>query len=128
MARKPTGNHNGRPPISIDWKQFDGFCKIQCSLAEIASFFNCSEKTIERKVQEHYGVGFAEYFSKKRIGGLISLRRNLFKQSEKSAAVAIFLAKNWLGMKDEQVRKHNVSNPIVLKVVYDNGNNKQKKD
>jgi len=100
--------HNGgRPKINIDYKQLEGFCLIQCSLAEIATFFNCSEDTIERRVKEHFGVSFAEYFSKKRIGGLISLRRNLFKLSEKNAAVAIFLAKNWLGMAD----KTEIANP-----------------
>lgn len=97
-----TNGNGGRPKLIIDWKQFEGFCLIQCTLAEIASFFNCSERTIERKVREHYGVSFVEYFSKKRIGGLISLRRNLFKLSERNAAVAIFLAKNWLGMADKQ--------------------------
>lgn len=92
---------NGRPKIDIDFKQLEGFCLIQCSLSEIATFFNCSEDTIERRVKEHFGVTFADYFAKKRIGGLISLRRNLFKLSEKNAAVAIFLAKNWLGMADK---------------------------
>lgn len=105
--------HNGgRPKINIDYKQLEGFCLIQCSLVEIATFFNCSVDTIERRVKEHYGVSFAEFFSKKRIGGLISLRRNLFKLSEKNAAVAIFLAKNWLGMADKQEIEHsgNISN------------------
>ena len=99
---------NGRPKINIDYKQLEGFCLIQCSLAEIATFFNCSEDTIERRVKEHFGITFAEYFGKKRIGGLISLRRNLFKLSEKNAAVAIFLSKNWLGMSDKQEIEQNV--------------------
>ncbi len=97
---------NGRPKINIDYKQLEGFCLIQCSLVEIAAFFNCSEDTIERRVKEHYGISFAEFFAKKRIGGLISLRRNLFKLSEKQPAVAIFLAKNWLGMSDKQEIQH----------------------
>jgi len=102
-------NKNGRPKINIDFKQLEGFCRIQCSLVEIAAFFNCSEDTIERRVKEHYQMTFAEFFAKKRIGGLISLRRNLFKLSEKNAAVAIFLAKNWLGMADKQEVKHSGS-------------------
>ena len=92
----------GRPKIPIDWKQFDQLCFIQCSLNEIAFFFGCSIDTIEKRVKVERGVTFSEYFGKKRVGGLISLRRNLFKQSEKSAAVAIFLAKNWLGLRDNQ--------------------------
>jgi len=92
----------GRPKLNIDWKLFDGFCQMQCTLREIAAYFNCSEDTIERRVKKEYGQTFAEYFSKKRIGGLITLRRNMFKMSETNPAVAIFLAKNWLGMKDKQ--------------------------
>jgi len=112
---------NGRPKINIDYKQLEGFCLIQCSLAEIATFFNCSEDTIERRVKEHFGITFAEYFSKKRIGGLISLRRMQFKLAEKSPAMAIFLGKNYLGQSDKQEIEHSGSeNPIVIKVVYDN--------
>ena len=101
-----TNNRGHRHRIEIDFKQFDGFCMIQCSLTEIAAFFNCSEDTIERRVKEEYGITFAEYFSKKRVAGLVSLRRNLFKMSEKQPAVAIFLAKNWLGMSDKQEVEH----------------------
>ena len=97
-----TNNRGHRTRIEIDFKQLDRFCMIQCSLAEIAAFFKCSEDTIERRVREHFGITFAEYFGKKRVSGLLSLRRNLFKMSEKQPAVAIFLAKNWLGMADKQ--------------------------
>lgn len=96
----------GRPKLEIDWKLFDGFCQMQCTLWEIATYFNCSEDTIERRVKEQYKVNFAEYFAKKRIAGLMSLRRNLFNMSWKNPAVAIFLAKNWLGMSDKQDIEH----------------------
>lgn len=97
-----------RPKIEIDWKLVDGFCQMQCTLREIATYFNCSEDTIERRVREQFGICFADYFGKKRIAGLMSLRRNLFKQSEKNVAAAIFLAKNWLGMSDKQEIQQNV--------------------
>ena len=100
-------NHNGgRPKIIIDWKQFEAYCAIQCTLREIADYFNCSEDTIERKVKEHYACGFSEIFRRKRQKGLMSLRANLFKLSEKQGNVAIFLAKNWLGMSDKQEIEH----------------------
>jgi len=101
-----SANRGHRKRIELDWKQFEGFCMIQCTLTEIAAFFCCSEDTVETRVKEHYGVSFSEVFAKKRIGGLVSLRRNLFKLSEKNAAVAIFLAKNWLGMADKQEFEH----------------------
>lgn len=110
-----------RRKIEIDYKELEKLCHIQCSELEIADWFHCSVDTIERRVKEQFGVSFAEYFSKKRVGGLVSLRRNLFKLSEKNAAVAIFLAKNWLGMKDSHELESG-EKPFTLKVIYDNGN------
>jgi len=101
-------NGGGRHKIIIDWKQFEAYCAIQCTLREIADYFNCSQMTIERKVKEHYGCGFVDIFKRKRQKGLMSLRANLFKLSEKQGNVAIFLAKNWLGMVDKQ----EIANPI----------------
>ncbi|MCJ7829332.1 MAG: AraC family transcriptional regulator [Dehalococcoidia bacterium] len=95
-----TANRGHRGKIEIDWKQLEAFCMIQCSLEEIAMFFGCSQGTIEKRVREQYGISFHEFFTQKRVGGLVSLRRNLFRLSERNAAVAIFLAKNWLHMKD----------------------------
>jgi hypothetical protein len=46
-------------------------------------------------------MNFQEYFKKTGLMGLkIRLRRNQFKLSEKNAAMAIFLGKNYLGQKD----------------------------
>lgn len=114
-------NHNGgRPKINIDWKQFEAYCAIQCTLREIADYFNCSEMTIERKVKEHYNCCFVDIFKRKRQKGLMSLRANLFKLSEKQGNVAIFLAKNWLGMKDTQELVGADGSEIILRVKYDN--------
>lgn len=95
-----------RGKINIDWKQFEAYCAIQCTLREIADYFNCSQMTIERKVKEHYNCCFVDIFKRKRQKGLMSLRANLFKLSEKQGNVAIFLAKNWLGLSDKQEIEH----------------------
>ena len=101
-----------RQKINIDWKRFEAYCAMQCTLREIADYFNCSEMTIERKVKEHYNCCFVDIFKRKRQKGLMSLRANLFKLSEKQGNVAIFLAKNWLGMADKQEIEHsgNINN------------------
>lgn len=111
MAR-PNNKNGGRPKIKIDWKEFDQLCFMQCTLQEIAEWFHCSIDTLERRLREEKQATFAVYFEKKRVGGKIALRRNLMKMSEKNAAVAIFLAKNWLGMADKQEIEHsgNISN------------------
>ena len=45
---------------------------------------------------------FADVFAQKRVKGLISLRRAQFALAEKSAPMAIFLGKNYLGQTDRQ--------------------------
>lgn len=102
-----------RPRIEIDFKQFERLCGLQCTLAEVAGFFNCSEDTIERRVLEHYGEGFADVFAKKRGAGKISLRRWQMQLAEKgNAAMLIFLGKNYLGQRD--IQEIDTNRPITL--------------
>lgn len=90
----------GRPKIVIDEKLFKKLCGLFCTKEEIAGVFECSEDTIERWCKRTYHMNFAEVYQKESAKGKMSLRRNQFKLSEKSAAMAIFLGKNYLGQKD----------------------------
>ena len=95
------GAHMARPRKEIDGEQFKKLCAIQCTLAEIAGWFDCSEDTIERWCKRTFGKGFADTFKTHSQSGKISLRRYQFKLAEKNAAMAIFLGKQYLGQKDE---------------------------
>lgn len=90
-----------RPRIKIDQANFEKLCSLQCTLAEISVFFDCSEDTIERWCKRTYHIGFAEVFSKKRNLGKIALRRSQFRLAEKNATMAIFLGKQYLGQREE---------------------------
>ena len=90
----------GRPKKEIDKKIFENICGLQCTLEEIAGVFDCSVDTIERWCKREYGETFAEVYKKHSAKGKTSLRRIQFKLAEKSAAMAIFLGKNYLGQKD----------------------------
>ena len=90
----------GRPQKEIDKKIFENLCGLQCTLEEIAGVFDCSVDTIERWCKREYGETFAETYKKHSAKGKMSLRRTQFKLAEKSAAMAIFLGKNYLGQKD----------------------------
>lgn len=90
----------GRPQKEIDKKIFENLCGLQCTLEEIAGVFDCSADTIERWCKREYGETFAETYKKHSAKGKMSLRRTQFKLAEKSAAMAIFLGKNYLGQKD----------------------------
>ena len=96
------GKTMGRRRKIIDWVDFEKLCFLQCSLNEMCEWLGVTDKTLERACREHYGETFSVVFEKKRVGGLISLRRSLFKQAETIPASAIFLAKNLLGMSDRQ--------------------------
>lgn len=94
--KKPTG----RPRKEISKTEFEKLCGLQCTLDEIAGFFDCSADTIENWSKREYGVTFSEIYKKLSYGGKLTLRRNMLRLSEKNATMAIFLAKNWLQMSD----------------------------
>lgn len=90
-----------RPRIEISQKEFEKLCGLQCTLGEIAAWFGCSDDTIERWCQRTYKQDFAEVFAAKRGLGKISLRRMQWQLAQKSAIMAIFLGKNYLGQSDQ---------------------------
>lgn len=97
----------GRPKKEFDIKAFVDLVGLGCSQEEICWFFRdengkpANIDTLSRWCKRTFGSNFQEYF--RQNGGMamkIKLRRNQFKLSEKSAAMAIFLGKNYLGQKD----------------------------
>ena len=89
-----------RPRKEIDKRDFESLCALQCTKEEICGFFDVSDKTLENWCKRTYSEGFSEVFKKKRGKGKISLRRAQFRLAEKSASMAIWLGKQWLGQKD----------------------------
>lgn len=100
MKEVDTPKKMGRPRKEINDTEFEKLCGLQCTLEEIAGFFDCSPDTIENWCKREYGYTFSDIYKKFSYGGKLTLRRNMLKLSEKSAVMAIFLAKNWLGMTD----------------------------
>lgn len=91
----------GRPRKEIDKKQFENLCALQCTQEEICDWFNVSDKTLNGWCRRSYGKTFSEIFRQKRGSGKISLRRMQWHLAEKSAAMAIFLGKQYLGQREE---------------------------
>src|SRR5437762_4088837 len=88
----------GRKAIRIDLVELEKLCVLQCTDAEVASFFKVSTRTIERRKKHS---AFGEAMERGRASGRLSVRRMLFGQAVKgNVAAAIFLAKNLLGYKD----------------------------
>ena len=96
----------GRPPIEIDWEEFEALCAIQATLREMAIVFGCSEDTIQRAVKKHYKENFSVVFGEKRLRRFVSLRRRIWQSAlNGNVTLLIFLAKQYLGMADQVVVK-----------------------
>lgn len=89
-----------RPRKEIDKAAFEKLCGLQCTKDEFCGFFDVTDKTLESWCRRTYKAGFSEVFREKRGAGKISLRRNQFELSKKSAAMAIWLGKQYLGQRD----------------------------
>lgn len=110
MAKKA-----GRPKTQIDWDEFDKLCQLQCTQKEIASWFNCTDDTIQNRCKAEKGVDFSEYYAQKAEGGKISLRRIQFQLAHKNVAMAIWLGKQWLGQSEKQhVVNENINHDAVV--------------
>lgn len=91
----------GRKKINIDVETFEKLCKMQCTETEICGWFSCSDETLNSWCKRNYGRTFQQIYAEKRESGKISLRRTQWKLAESSAAMAIFLGKNYLGQTDD---------------------------
>lgn len=96
----------GRPKTNIDKSNFEKLCQMQCTLEEIAGFFDCCDDTINNWCKEVYDDNFSGVYKKKSMAGRISLRRNQFKIAENNASMAIFLGKQYLGQRDNIEVEH----------------------
>jgi hypothetical protein len=89
--------------------EFEKLCSLQCTYNEICDWFDIDDKTLNEWCRSTYGTTFSEVFKIKRGTGQISLRRTQWKLAEKSAAMAIFLGKQYLGQTDKVETSGNVS-------------------
>lgn len=100
----------GRPRKEIDWDDFDRLALIQCTLREIAAWFDVSEDTIEARVKETHGVTFAEHLAQRSCKGKVSLRRKQYQAAMGgNTALLIFLGKQWLGQSDKMETRSEIT-------------------
>lgn len=101
-----------RPLKEINQKAFENLCGLLCTQEEICGFFDVTDKTLSSWCRRTYGKSFSEIYRIKSVQGKISLRRYQLQLAQKSAAMAIFLGKNWLGQKDAPVEVTHTASPI----------------
>lgn len=108
-------NKGGRPPKEIDQNQFENLCQMQCTNDEICAWFNVTDKTLSNWCKRTYGKSFSDVYTEKRKLGHISLRRAQFQLAKKSAAMGIWLGKQYLGQKD--VIEQNVNSASQIEII-----------
>ena len=91
-----------RPRKTIDKKQFENLCALQCTEVEICGWFDVCTETLNSWCKREYGgLCFSEVYAQKRGKGRISLRRQQFQLAEKgNASMLIWLGKQYLGQRD----------------------------
>jgi len=97
----------GRPKKEFDKKTFQDLVGLGCTQEEICWFFrdetgkSANIDTLTRWCKREFDMTFQEYFRQNGCMALkIQLRRNQMNLSKSSAAMAIFLGKNYLGQRD----------------------------
>lgn len=112
-------NRGGRPRVEIDYHQLDKLCAMHCTGEECASILDINYDTLNSALKRDEHGGFSEYYTKKSALGKASLRRTQFKVAESgSAAMLIWLGKQWLGQKEpERIEPVSSSTPISISIV-----------
>ena len=110
-------DYMGRPKKEIDQRQFENLCGLQCTLEEICGWFDVCSDTLETWCKRTYKRSFSEVFAQKRGAGKISLRRSQWRLAEKNANMAIWLGKQYLGQKDQEVQEYVAVHPLVSDLV-----------
>ena len=92
----------GRPAKVIDKNQFENLCALQCTRDEVCSWFDVTDKTLDRWCKKEYGASFSVVFKQKRGKGVISVRRALYQNATQrnNVKAQIFWLKNHGGMSD----------------------------
>ena len=93
MATKPK-NKIGRPKTQIDLEQAEKLGMLQCTLKECSAWFNVPPSTLAGHKE------FRKAYEKGLENGKQSLRRKQWHLADKSATMAIWLGKQYLGQSD----------------------------
>lgn len=113
----------GRPQIPFDWDLVDGLLALNASEDYVAErlliqsgepvndlTLKAKIRTMQRRIRLRWDMTFVEYRKKKLEGRNLKLAQLQLKAAEKgSAAMLIWLGKQWLGQADKS--KHELSGP-----------------
>lgn len=101
----------GRPKKTINPDDVESLAGINCTVAEIAAYFDVDKRTIERR--------FMPQIIKGRENGRSSLRRLMYaKAKEGNVVMMIWLSKQMLGYSDKVEEKTTIKETQVVQVQW----------
>jgi hypothetical protein len=93
----------GRPQVKIDLAQLEKLCAMMYTDSDLARFFRCSVRTIERR---KCVPDFLEAMERGRAKAKVALRRAQWKAAmEGDVRMLIFLGKQYLGQTEKGMRE-----------------------
>lgn len=102
-----------QPDIVLEELMF--FIKVQGTEEEIAGHYLISVETLNKRLKEHFGLGFLELKNQCQAGGKLGLRVNQYNQSKNNTNMSKHLGECWLGQKTStKVEVTNVGEPVFL--------------
>lgn len=120
----------GRPPKLIDFDLVNEYISYGHTGAEIAQFLRLDYDTLNKRLKEQFGVGFADYYKQQNFHFKSRLRSALFRTAigqfdadrnkwvlYPNPALLIFLAKNHLSMTDNGMVDDDVADNV--QIVYE---------
>lgn len=111
----------GRPRAVIDLDLVERLASIQCTIREIAGVMKIPEGTLKARKD------FSATYKNASENGKASLRRLQWRLAEKSAGMAIWLGKQYLGQTDkvEVAAEDFVKHEITIVAPNGNGNGRE---
>lgn len=91
----------GRPERTYDKRIFESLCEVQCTVDEIESILHTNQATLDKWCLKTYKENFCTVYKRLSSNGKQSLRRYQYTQAKRSATMAIWLGKQWLGQSDK---------------------------
>lgn len=114
---KKTETKRGRKPIPIEEDQLRKLMQLNCTLDEVAAFFQCSRDTIERRMKQNKKI--ADAVEQGRNLGKLSVRRKQFELMNKdNAQMAIWLGKVLLNQRETTEIVHEEKDSTTLREAF----------
>ena len=106
-----------RDKIEFNLDALESLCRLNCTLDEIAAYFNVSIKTVERRYNEE--PDFTNAVDRGKAHGRLSLRRKQLELVDKgNASMAIWLGKQLLNQTDKtEIDQYNHNDQISIQIV-----------